>query len=52
MGVLIITHYPRILKYIEPDRVHILMNGRIVKSGDATLAQQIENEGYDWLTTL
>ena len=47
MGILLITHYERILNYIHPDFVHILVNGRIVKSGDATLAQQIENGGYD-----
>jgi Fe-S cluster assembly ATP-binding protein len=49
MGVLIITHYPRILKYIEPDHVHILIDGHLVKSGDASLAHTIEEDGYDWL---
>lgn len=49
MGVLIITHYPRILKYIEPTHVHILIDGNIVKSGDASLAHKIEEDGYDWL---
>jgi len=47
LGVLIITHYQRILNYITPDFVHILVNGRIVRSGDAQLARTIENEGYD-----
>jgi len=47
MGILIITHYERILNYITPDFVHILVKGRIVKSGDASLAKEIENEGYD-----
>ena len=47
MGVLIITHYERILNYITPDHVHILVQGRIVKSGDASLAKEIENGGYD-----
>jgi Fe-S cluster assembly ATP-binding protein len=47
MGILIITHYERILNYITPDRVHILVKGRIVKSGDASLAQEIESGGYD-----
>jgi Fe-S cluster assembly ATP-binding protein len=46
-GFLIITHYPRILQYIEPDVVHVLMDGRIVKTGDAALAHRIEAEGYD-----
>lgn len=49
MGVLVITHYPRILRYLEPDHVHVLMNGQIVKSGDADLAHKIEEEGYDWI---
>ena len=51
LGVLIITHYPRILQHIPADRVHILINGQIVKSGDGALAQKIEQQGYDWLTT-
>ncbi len=46
-GFLIITHYPRILQYVRPDVVHIMMDGRIVKQGDAQLAQRIEREGYD-----
>ena len=44
---IIITHYNRILKYLPPDEVIIMMDGRIVKKGDATLAEQIEKEGYD-----
>lgn len=51
MGVLIITHYPRILKYIEPTHVHVLMDGNVVKTGDAQLAHQIEEDGYDWIKT-
>jgi Fe-S cluster assembly ATP-binding protein len=47
MGFLIITHYPRILQYVEPDVVHVMMDGRIVKTGDAELAHRIEAEGYD-----
>ena len=46
-GFLIITHYPRILQYIKPDVVHVMIDGRIVKTGDAELAQRIEREGYD-----
>ena len=46
-GVLLITHYQRLLDYVQPDRVHILSKGRIVKSGDADLARRLENEGYD-----
>lgn len=45
-GVLIITHYQRLLNYIEPHFVHIMMDGRIVKSGDASLARRLEAEGY------
>ena len=48
-GCLIITHYQRILDYIKPDFVHVMMHGRIVKSGDITLMQKIDQEGYDWL---
>jgi len=47
IGILIITHYERILNYITPDFVHILVHGRIVKSGDASLAKEIEATGYD-----
>ncbi len=48
-GFLIITHYPRILQYVIPDVVHVMIDGRIVKTGDAELAQRIEREGYDKL---
>ncbi|MWV66060.1 ATP-binding cassette domain-containing protein [Halorubrum sp. JWXQ-INN 858] len=48
-GVLQITHYQRILEYVEPDRVHIMLDGEVVKSGDASLAQDLEDEGYDWV---
>ena len=47
IGTLIITHYQRILNYITPDFVHVLVNGRIVRSGDAELARRIEENGYD-----
>jgi Fe-S cluster assembly ATP-binding protein len=45
-GVLLITHYQRLLDYVEPDRVHVLRNGRIERSGGPELAQQLEREGY------
>ena len=45
----VITHYQRLLDYIVPDFVHVLYNGRIVKSGDKSLAYQLEEEGYDWI---
>jgi len=48
-GALIITHYERILRYITPDHVHILVDGKIVKSGDADLATHLEEHGYDWI---
>ncbi|MDA0269415.1 MAG: Fe-S cluster assembly ATPase SufC [Chloroflexi bacterium] len=47
MGILIITHYERILDYVQPDFVHVLVAGRIVKSGDFSLAKEIEAGGYD-----
>lgn len=49
MGVMIITHYQRILRYIKPDHVHILLDGRIVKSGGPELAVALEEKGYDWV---
>ena len=45
----IVTHYQRLLEYIEPDYVHVLYNGRIVKSGDKSLALELEDKGYDWI---
>lgn len=48
-GFLIITHYPRILQYVVADVVHVMIDGRIVKTGDADLANRIESEGYDKL---
>lgn len=50
MSIVLITHYARILKYIIPDTVHILMNGTIVKSGNLSLAELIEYKGYDGLS--
>jgi len=46
---IIITHYQRLLEYIEPDFVHVLMDGRIVKSGGKDLALKLEEQGYDWI---
>lgn len=46
---LLVTHYQRLLEYIEPDFVHVLADGRIVKSGDKTLALELEEKGYGWL---
>lgn len=50
-GILLITHYNRILSYVKPDFVHVLSNGRIVKSGGAELAKELESSGYEELTT-
>ncbi|MBV5342660.1 Fe-S cluster assembly ATPase SufC, partial [bacterium] len=46
---IVITHYQRLLDYIVPDFVHVLYDGRIVKSGDKTLALELEEKGYDWI---
>ncbi|MFG6159924.1 Fe-S cluster assembly ATPase SufC [Halomonas sp. 1390] len=48
-AILLVTHYQRLLDYIVPDRVHVLVDGRIVKSGDAALALELESRGYDWV---
>jgi Fe-S cluster assembly ATP-binding protein len=49
-ATIVVTHYQRLLNYIVPDRVHVLANGRIVKSGGKSLALELEEKGYDWLT--
>lgn len=49
MGVLVITHYQRILNYIKPDFIHIMLDGRIVESGGPELALKLEESGYDWV---
>ena len=49
LGVMVITHYQRILNYIKPDFVHIMLGGRIVESGGADLALHLEEQGYDWV---
>jgi Fe-S cluster assembly ATP-binding protein len=49
LGVLVITHYQRILNYIKPDYVHIMLDGRIVESGNSELAINLEQHGYDWV---
>lgn len=50
-AVLLITHYQRLLDYIVPDVVHVMVDGRIVKSGPKELAYELEEKGYDWLKT-
>jgi Fe-S cluster assembly ATP-binding protein len=49
IGVLMITHYQRILNYVTPQFVHVLMDGRIVMSGGEELSHQLEANGYDWV---
>lgn len=48
-ALIVITHYQRLLNYIQPDFVHVLSQGRIIKSGDKSLALELEEKGYDWL---
>ena len=48
-AIVLVTHYQRMLDYVEPDFVHVLSNGRIVRSGDKSLALELEEKGYDWL---
>jgi Fe-S cluster assembly ATP-binding protein len=48
-GMLVITHYQRLLDYIVPDVVHVMVDGRIVLSGDKSLALKLEANGYDWV---
>jgi Fe-S cluster assembly ATP-binding protein len=49
LGILLITHYQRMLNYIHPDYVHVMFDGRIVESGGADLANYLEENGYDWV---
>ena len=49
LGALVITHYQRLLNYIIPDRVHVMYDGRIVKSGGKSLAEELESKGYEWI---
>ena len=48
-AIVLVTHYQRLLDYIEPDHVHVLSKGRIIHSGDKTLATELEDRGYDWV---
>jgi len=50
MSILLVTHYQRLLDYIIPDFVHVLYNGKIIKTGDKELAKEIESKGFDWIT--
>jgi Fe-S cluster assembly ATP-binding protein len=48
-GILLVTHYQRILNYVKPDKIHVMMDGRIVHSGGPELAEKLEEQGYDWM---
>ena len=48
-AILMVTHYQRLLNYIEPNLVHVMLDGRIVRSGDKDLAVELEEKGYDWV---
>jgi len=48
-AIILVTHYQRLLNYIQPDYIHVLVNGRIIKSGDKSLALELEAKGYSWL---
>jgi Fe-S cluster assembly ATP-binding protein len=50
MGLILITHYQRLLDYIKPTYVHVMLDGKIVESGGPELALKLEDRGYDWLT--
>lgn len=49
-AIILITHYQRLLDYIKPDYVHVMQNGKIIKTGDADLAKELEIKGYEWLS--
>ena len=49
-SLLLITHYKRLLNYIQPDYIHIMKNGKIICTGDSKLSQQLEKKGYDWIS--
>lgn len=48
-SIILVTHYQRLLNYITPDRIHVLVNGRIIRSGDKSLALELEEKGYGWI---
>jgi Fe-S cluster assembly ATP-binding protein len=52
MAVLLITHYQRMLNYVKPDFVHVMVDGRIIRSGGAELALELEERGYEWAREL
>jgi Fe-S cluster assembly ATP-binding protein len=51
-AIILVTHYQRLLNYVEPDYIHVLADGQIIKSGDKSLARVLEDKGYSWLETM
>ena len=49
MSAIVITHYQKMLDYLQPNVIHVMMNGRVVRTGGPELADRIEQEGFDWL---
>ena len=49
-AIILITHYQRLLDYIKPDYIHIIQNGKIIKTGDKSLEKELEEKGYEWLS--
>ena len=49
-AIVLITHYQRLLDYVQPDFIHVMQNGKIIKTGTAELAKELEQKGYEWLT--
>jgi len=50
-GIILITHYQRLLDYVNPNYVHVMQNGKIIKTGSSKLAKELEDKGYQWLDT-
>jgi Fe-S cluster assembly ATP-binding protein len=49
-AIVLITHYQRLLDYVQPDFIHVMQNGKIIKTGTSDLAKELEQKGYEWLT--
>jgi Fe-S cluster assembly ATP-binding protein len=49
-AIILITHYQRLLDYVKPNFVHVMQNGKIIKTGSAELANELEKKGYEWLS--
>jgi Fe-S cluster assembly ATP-binding protein len=49
-AIILITHYQRLLDYVKPDYIHVMQDGKIIKTGNAELAKELERKGYEWLT--